>query len=195
LRSGAERGILNKEGGTSVFQRIEGEHSIRQDLAATNPNFGTGKLEYMRNCGHCIVAYEMRRRGFDVEAMPRIEMPFDEWKGLFEGFTPEVPLSRAKASVVEELEQKILQWGEGARGTIYGAWNKLDAHYFSVEVSGGKVMFVDGQNGKDDVRGYLGKMMPSLIFYGRLDNLQPTDAVKNAVKNRERENDTARSVS
>jgi hypothetical protein len=112
-------------------------------------------------------------------------MSVDEWKGLFDGFTPEVPLSKTNADSLAEIEQKVLQWGEGARGTIYGAWVTGGAHYFSVEVSGGRVMFVDGQSGKDDVRGYFNGMKPASLKYGRLDNLKPTDAVKNAVKNKE----------
>jgi hypothetical protein len=89
LHCGAGRGILDR-GDDSVFERIEGEHSLQQDLAAVNPNLGTGKPEYALNCGDCIVAYEMRRRGFDVEAMPRKWMHINEWKGLFEGFMPDV---------------------------------------------------------------------------------------------------------
>ena len=35
-----------------------------------NPNYAKGE-EYRTNCQRCIWAYEMRRRGYDVEAKPR----------------------------------------------------------------------------------------------------------------------------
>ena len=39
-----------------------------------NPNYVAGERNgYDINCQSCVVAYEMRRRGFDVEALRRIE--------------------------------------------------------------------------------------------------------------------------
>ena len=54
----------------SGFNRIRGEHTYLDDLAVTNPNFATGKSEWTCNCQRCVTAYEGRRRGLDVEAMP-----------------------------------------------------------------------------------------------------------------------------
>lgn len=45
--------------------------TIDEALAATNPNYDKG-LEWQQNCQRCVFAYEMERRGYDVEAMPRI---------------------------------------------------------------------------------------------------------------------------
>jgi len=167
---------------------IEGEHTIPQDLAAVNPKYGTGAREYRYNCGNCIAAYELRRRGIDVEAQPRVMMEQPEWAGLFEGFLQQTPTSRTKAKVAEELERKILSWGEGARGTVFGVMpsnkkNKV-GHFFSVEVSEGKVRFVDSQNNTADARGYFDILMPSSIVFGRLDNLEPNVSIINAVKAR-----------
>lgn len=168
------------------FKRITGEHSIQQDLAAVNPKYGMGD-GYNLNCGNCVAAYELRRRGIDVEAQPRKWMPDDEWADMFEGFLRQKPTSKTTAKIVEELELKILSWGEGARGTIFGViiGSRKKGHFFSVEVSGGKVMFVDSQNNNADVRLYFDGLMPSSIIYGRLDNLNPNVSIINAVKTRE----------
>jgi hypothetical protein len=168
------------------FKRIAGEHSIQQDLAAVNPKYGTDD-GYNLNCGNCVAAYELRRRGIDVEALPRDWMPDDEWANLFEGFLRQKPISTTTAKVVEELELKILSWGEGARGTIFGViiGSIKKGHFFSVEVSGGKVMFVDSQSNNADVRLYFDGLIPSSIIYGRLDNLNPNVSIINAVKTRE----------
>ena len=168
------------------FKQIEGGHSIQQDLAAVNPKYGTGK-GYNHNCGNCVAAYELRRRGIDVEARPREWMQQEEWADLFEGFSRQTLTSRTTAMTVEEIEQKILSWGEGARGTIFGAikGNQNKGHFFSVEVSGGKVVFVDSQINKTDARQYFEGLKPSSIVFGRLDNLKPNATIINAVKARE----------
>ncbi|GBU21308.1 hypothetical protein R80B4_01197 [Fibrobacteres bacterium R8-0-B4] len=168
------------------FKRIEGEHNIQRDLSAANPKYGTGAHEYRLNCGNCVAAYEMRRRGYDVEAQPRKLMSQDEWANLFEGFSRQTPTSRTTTKAVEELEQMILSWGEGARGTIFGvvSGNQTKGHFFSVEVSGGKVMFVDPQSNNADARQYFDGLKPSSIVFGRLDNLKPNDSIINAIKTR-----------
>jgi hypothetical protein len=171
--------------GALDFKQIYGEHSIQQDLAAVNPNYETGAREYTLNCGNCTVAYELRRRGLDVEAGPRKLMSPDEWAGMFEGFSRQKPMSRTKIGVVAEIERNVLSWGEGARGTVYGVLIDEDSgHFFSVEVSDGKVVFVDPQVGKADVRWYFDELEPSSIVFGRLDNLKPDFSIINAVKAR-----------
>jgi hypothetical protein len=168
------------------FKQIEGEHSIRQDLAAVNPNYETGAREYTLNCGNCTVAYELRRRGLDVEALPRKLMLPDEWAGMFEGFSRQTLASRTNSGAAAEIERKVLSWGEGARGTVYGVTpGRAMGHFFSVEVSDGKAVFVDPQIGKADVSWYFDELEPSSIVFGRLDNLKPDFSIINAVKARE----------
>jgi hypothetical protein len=95
--------------------------------------------------------------------------------------------------VMQKVEQGILAWGAGANGAIRGQWQGMPAseagHLFSVEVSGGKVVYVDGQSNDSDVKKYLEVMEPSSIVYGRLDNVKPNDNVKRAVKVRSAKND------
>jgi hypothetical protein len=168
------------------FKRIAGEHSIQQDLAAVNPKYGTDD-GYNLNCGNCVAAYELRRRGIDVEAQQHEWMFPDEWADMFEGFCQQKPTSTTKDGVVEELEHKIQLWGEGARGTVYGIVmdRTEEGHFFSVEVSGGKVMFVDSQINIVDARSHFEGLIPSSIVFGRLDHLKPNDNIINAVKARE----------
>jgi hypothetical protein len=168
------------------LKRIEGEHSIQQDLVAVNPMLGTGAGEYALNCGNCTVAYELRRRGLDVEARPRKLMLPDEWAGMFDGFSRQTLTSRTNFGAVAEIERNVLSWGEGARGTVFGVpVDENSGHFFSVEVSEGKVVFVDPQVGKADVRWYFDELEPSSIVFGRLDNLKPNLGIINAVKARE----------
>jgi len=166
-----------------VFNLIEGTHGIQQDLAEINPDYPqSGRTD---NCANCVAAYEMRRRGNDVTAGEGGFISYDEWVGMFEGFEPLRPIGGTKAQVAKELEREILLWGEGARGMVVGMHDRGHrGHTFSVEVSGGKVMFVDGQTNEEDVTYFFDILKPKSIVYGRLDNLKPTDWVKNAVRNR-----------
>ena len=44
------------------------------DQLRANPMFLTGERPYRVNCQSCVVAYELRRQGFDVEALPNMEI-------------------------------------------------------------------------------------------------------------------------
>lgn len=44
-----------------------------QDMALINPKYDPNSYAYNNNCSYCTAAYEMRKRGFDVEASPRKE--------------------------------------------------------------------------------------------------------------------------
>lgn len=63
----------NQDDGTRIYNVLEiRDLSIIADIKATNPGFSTHTYEYMENCQRCVVAYEARRRGYNVVAKPRI---------------------------------------------------------------------------------------------------------------------------
>lgn len=43
-----------------------------EDMAIINPNYSPDNYGYSNNCAYCTAAYDLRRRGYDVEAKPRI---------------------------------------------------------------------------------------------------------------------------
>lgn len=53
----------------SFFNKKKDTASASEDLESVNPNYGTND-RYAYNCTMCTMAYEMRRRGYDVEAVP-----------------------------------------------------------------------------------------------------------------------------
>jgi hypothetical protein len=128
----------------------------------------------------------MRRRGYDVEANPRMAMPLKNWLDMFEGFKPLKPAPGASgAEAKDELAREISSWGEGARAAIYGVWDWREnyGHFFSAEVRDGRTLFVDPQNGSGDAGWYFGKMKPDSIIFGRIDGLSPGINVEKACKN------------
>jgi hypothetical protein len=168
------------------WAKIEGAHTIQGDLMAVNPD-RSKSLGYQVNCGYCAAAYELRRQGFDVEAMPQYgSFEKEDWETMFEGFSSRTLTSENKTEVVDELINEILLWGEGARGTVLGEYDDGRGHIFSFEISNGNIVFVDSQNRIYDVASFFKRMIPSSIRYGRLDNLTPSVKIINAVRARER---------
>lgn len=165
-----------------------------QDAKATNPNFKSiGGPAYAQNCANCTVAYELRRRGYDVKANPVKSLQSAQY--LLDMFDkPDIydvdpvksikdPYDRAKRSY-EKIEKRILKQGEGARGSLLISWDEWSGHAVSYEVSKGKLVLIDGQSGKvysnpfEDMVQY----SDGEISYMRLDNVDfnPTK-VKKAV--------------
>lgn len=108
-----------------------------------NPNYETGALEYATNCQSCVIANELRRRGLDVEARPRVRGLDDEqfkiaqdetraWETVFGGRAKAV---YSGAIIGEESPQEALSaitrdtgryfvtlwWAKGSGGHIFTA--------------------------------------------------------------------------
>jgi hypothetical protein len=173
------------------LKRIEGVWSDKENLEAINPHFWTRDDKYIYNCGNCTVANELRRQGYDVEARPSDGMSINELADMFDGAkvqsAAQISTTDVPIEMIQEVEQDVLTWGEGARGAIRGEWamdpDGANGHLFSLEVREGVVKYDDGQSGKENVK-HLAHMKPQTIAYVRLDNTKPNDKVTTAVKNR-----------
>lgn len=126
------------------YPRIKGKHSGTDDMndKIVNPGKEPG------NCQRCAVAFEMRRRGYDVQASEgsRGELGY-HWMiaSCFPGaesksFGYDVP---DKDSA---LQRQMKQWGEGSRA-IVEVRNIGWGHAFNLEVTGGEVRVFDSQIG------------------------------------------------
>lgn len=171
------------------FRTNRKAHTIEDDIGTPNnptcnPNYSK-RGDYALNCGYCSATYEMRRRGCDVVANPKHTMFVSDWLKLFDKATPINLTSTRTDALVEELKQKCSAMGNGARGSLYVSWKgRTVGHFFSWEVKDGNVLFVDGQTGKTDVTSYFEQVRPTKTICVRWDNLEPTDMIKDACKNR-----------
>lgn len=171
------------------FKTITGDHTIEDDLGTpqspkVNPNFSKGG-DYANNCGYSSVAFEMRRRGFDVEANPCDTLTVEEWLSVFDGAKPIYPTSKTNVELAKELKQKLLEMGNGARGSMFIQWKDREiGHFFSWETKDGDVWLVDGQSGDANVSRYLAQIDPTKTVCVRWDNLKPTPKIKKACKNK-----------
>ena len=172
---------------------------LNKNLEAVNPKhdrYGT-----VNNCQYCVVAADMRERGYDVQARLRndggYEKDISKWYNNPPKFTHlnVAPLTkdesndsrreRAYSMMMKHLEKQ----GEGARG-YFGVefmWGGGHAMYYKVE--NGKVNIYNPQNTNDDITNTLAMAHPNGFSYLRLDNLTPReDGVGDAVISRKKAN-------
>lgn len=98
------------------------------------------------NCACCGLAYEMRRRGYDVQAGlsdAAANIAFGDAKSLGTFFSG---AEYNSASGVSDLASKLSSMPDGSRGILYGITTGGAEHVINWEVSGGTVIYVDGQN-------------------------------------------------
>ncbi len=159
-----------------------------------NPNFNDDYAEFSSNCQRCVFAYEMRRRGYDVEALPTYEsdtMPSNgNWMSAMSGMT-RVDVGRTtEAATLKNIEGQMASWGEGSRGIVRLKWaGKNSGHVVNVEYTNGKLHVWDVQSNKRItgtayLKNYLPNTTLSYTQLLRTDNATPTDAMRYMVKHK-----------
>jgi SPP1 gp7 family putative phage head morphogenesis protein len=143
---------------------------ISDALKGTNPNYSLGG-QYKVNCQRCVQAYEFRRRGFDVEALPKpkIGNTIDWGNECFvnaNGVKPPFRLHQSENSVKNELANAP----DGARYIIYTAWKSHSAHVFIAEKENGIIKYVDPQTGDADVKDYFSNGRHGMFGFLRIDD-------------------------
>ena len=131
------------------FKRITGKHSVRFDSESVNPNFSTFQFEYTNNCQRCSVAYELRQRGYDVEAMPSYNGGVGagaQIKSIFSTAQEFSTDSYGHDATVEMIKQ-MEEWGSGSRAIL--CINRADGsgHAYNMQNVNGVVSFIDSQCG------------------------------------------------
>lgn len=150
------------------FKRRKDNLSWEENLRATNPGFynslKNADKKYTHNCQRCVMAYEVRCRGFDVIAkerqingdkLPIMDDP-NGWPSVFvdkNGNTP-IPEQVSNLSIqdaISDIEGKMASYGDGARaivriGRFADDGSRLSGHVFVAEQINGKTVFVDPQS-------------------------------------------------
>ena len=159
------------------------------DMTVCNPKYSKGGV-YKNNCISCALAYDLRRRGYDVEAasidttsavngaLP-VQLGFYKGEKLKMFEVPNDPDVAAK-----QFTKNLLGYGDGSRGMLRIRWKNGDGHAAIWEVNGGSVVIRDPQNNMMvDLSDYMRRA--KTFYYFRTDNLDPTEKVTRFVKNRQ----------
>lgn len=133
------------------------------DRISANPYRSSHDSQEKGNCQTCVVAYEMRRRGYDVIAKPRYGDAETEQRKLakHEGcawIDPDtgervpniVPDKRLTPKSAAKWLDSVVK--EGQRYTMSVCWNDCwGAHIMNVEKENGELRIVDAQVGRQEV--------------------------------------------
>lgn len=158
--------------------------SAESAIERTNPNFAQDR-DYQMNCQRCVWAYELQRRGYNVEALPTFkgdELPSQgNWQKLNKDY--QNPNNKAYVgqrygqtnsikTEITNINEAMNNWGDGSRAICRVVWKGgRSGHVFNVENIGGKVRAFDAQTGKEvKLKDYLGKSMRGMTSLVRSDN-------------------------
>ncbi len=165
--------------------------SIDNALKNVNPNHNYSFSEYSENCQRCVVAYELRRRGYDVTALPTYQgdtIPNvvhgnGRWQMAFKGAKRVSVGSTSAAKTQKNLESKMKSYGSGARAVV-----AIPGHVFNCENVGGKIKYVEAQTGKrytsKNIFSNLSSSQSKNVSIIRTDNLKISDRARELVKKR-----------
>ena len=171
----------------SNLKRKTTETNQNEDMAACNPKYLKGGV-YKNNCISCALAYDMRRRGYDVESVPidttsatNGSLPVQ--LGFYKGEKLEVfEVPKDLYAATKQFSNQILKYGDGSRGMLRIRWKNGDGHAAVWEVDGNSVIVRDPQNNTIvDLSDYMCRA--KTFYYFRTDNLEPTKKVTRFVKN------------
>lgn len=176
----------------SELKKIDEDETNDSHQKKVNPRYKTDTYDYSMNCSFCTAAYDLRKRGYDVEANPistveayTIEDICSWYKGaksVSESTSTRLADTATRSKVLQET---LKQYGDGARGHIGLYWSAGGGHDVIWEVEKGSVVFRDCQNGKTvNPAEYL--EYSSSYDYVRTDNLDPTEDILRTVRNRKK---------
>lgn len=158
-----------------------------------NPHFSdpdAGDQGYWINCQTCTVAYELRRRGFNIEALPNknnelynvwcVKNNFN-WNDRFLNLDGTRPVRKCPLQLSDRIKAKEdfieNNTKETGRYEVYMEWKGKDAgaHVFIVErQKNGSLLWFDPQTGKHGsstvFKGYLKQAKPRSTSVLRIDD-------------------------
>ena len=151
------------EKNTGIRYTGEMEHQAA-DSGKVNPNYATG-ASFKNNCQTCVIVYELRRRGFNVEALARSYGNLQDavaidsriaWKDLngkridFQNGRDKKFILQTKFGVSEKMADLELATQEDGRYFVSVAWKKSwgGAHVITAERKKGVLSFYDPQDNR-----------------------------------------------
>lgn len=163
------------------WSRISHSHCYEFDLRMTNRNYSTGDRKWRRNCQRCVPTYEMRRRGYNVQAKPKPKsFPTRDHLAIYPYEVWENPnIQNTSGSGKKDIESAMKIWGDGARAQVVVYWAKYKGgHTFVATQMDGKTHFIDPQNENYDASNYFNDARLEQTTFCRIDNLEPSSLIK-----------------
>lgn len=171
------------------LDKTDKKMSNEEHQDVVNPKYDAQNYGYSMNCTFCTAVYDLRKRGYDVEANSI---------SLYEGYTIDDVASwydgakvsdtryivRDKKKAAEDFEKELLdKYEDGARGHLAVHWTYGGGHDVVWEIENGKVVIHDAQiDNTVEVYDYFA--YTNSYEYVRVDNCEPNGNVLRTVRNR-----------
>lgn len=174
--------------------RLEEPDDILRALKGANPHYLEGQ-RFRDNCQRCIAAYDLRRRGYDVEALPSpaprkgkedklAYMGERGWPEMWDGAKPTELVGTDGPEVRAVAEHLMRGYPDGARAVVRIQWEGREyGHGFIAERCGDKIRFVDPQSNDDTFDGWEYSISTSHNYLMRIDDKDFNKLVLEAVRN------------
>ena len=160
-------------------------------IRSINPDRDEEYGDYSENCQRCVVAYELNRRGYKVEASETYKNdPYpsgNKWLNAFKGGKLVNVGAITNNKVNDNIMKNMKGWGNGSRAIVKVRYNSTSGHVFNVEYSGGKLRYYDAQTGvRYDPARVFNHVVRKDVQIVRVDNLALNDDVRNMVRKKRR---------
>ena len=129
--------------------------AVTRNIKEINPNYKSSK-NWQTNCGDCSLAYEMRRRGYNVMADDHDDDYYDwaqngnttsvfpDAKSDYYDLTRASDYDAATAKLCNDMKKN---YPDGARGVMSIAWGSGSGHMIAWEMHNDEPYFIDAQTG------------------------------------------------
>ena len=160
------------------------QRSADQDQDLINPDYDSTQMRYSMNCSYCSATWDLRRRGYEVEARPftnEYDTDLEEIASWyrntgtedFRGYDVSTASNVDRAASIQTLGEDMLSQGEGAYGNFVMYWTGGAGHSVVWSVENGKLLIRDTQlDTVDTWEDYMKKHEPymDIYCYLRTDN-------------------------
>ena len=202
LKDAYKNGKSKKEILTTQLNKKNEKCSESYDLKAVNPKYDGGfTYAYSNNCGPCAIAFDLRRRGYDVESKPAVGdlkdgMSTNEilkcYKNakvvlMIDSFVKNTIKNKKIESMKESFKNDIISQGKNTSGIISVRWKTGGGHFVNYKVTNNKIVVMDSQSNEYyDIDELLERVYNA--GYIRTDNLKPLTKCTSYVRNRKKDN-------
>lgn len=190
------------------LELIDEELTHEENQALINPEYDPYNEAYSMNCAYCTAAYDLRMRGYDVEAnafdpytydanMESIaswyeDTTYDDWtvaeSGLVYDPSKRMLVNVPREDMLDSTAQALNEMPDGSYGQFCVFWTEGGGHSMVWEREGGETVIRDCQSNEtftyDDWVDYYGDWTYAAGIL-RTDNREPTENILKTVHNRE----------
>ena len=175
--------------------------SMGSAMLDSNPNYNGDYKEFSENCQRVVVAYEARRRGYNVEAQPTYkgdelnQIAYNDsknnisrgrWMGAFQNAKPKDVSAKTEKGVLDNIDNQMKEYGDGSRAVVQIFYKGGGGHVFNIERKDGKTHYIEAQAGKvKDFAKTLQNVKTDRVALVRTDNLKFSDRAKNFVMSKQ----------